>query len=84
MVKLDGQRDSNPRPLAWKADALPIELCPQNRIPKPRREIKLGLEALQNPETLKTWATAKRCSARHQSNSLPANLRGIAKKSVRL
>ena len=25
-----GRRDSNPRPSAWKADALPTELLPQN------------------------------------------------------
>jgi hypothetical protein len=28
--KLSGKRESNPRPLAWKANALPIELFPQN------------------------------------------------------
>ena len=26
--KRSGQRDSNPRPSAWEADALPAELCP--------------------------------------------------------
>ncbi len=26
---LSGRRDSNPRPSAWKADALPTELLPQ-------------------------------------------------------
>ena len=26
--KLSGRRDSNPRPSAWKADALPTELLP--------------------------------------------------------
>ena len=29
-VILSGRRDSNPRPSAWKADALPTELLPQN------------------------------------------------------
>ena len=29
-LKLSGRRDSNPRPSAWKADALPTELLPQN------------------------------------------------------
>ena len=28
MSKLSGRRDSNPRPSAWKADALPTELLP--------------------------------------------------------
>jgi hypothetical protein len=27
--RLSGRRDSNPRPSAWKADALPTELLPQ-------------------------------------------------------
>ena len=27
---LSGKRDSNPRPLAWEANALPTELFPQN------------------------------------------------------
>ena len=27
---VSGRRDSNPRPSAWKADALPTELLPQN------------------------------------------------------
>lgn len=26
--KWSGQRDSNPRPSAWEANALPTELCP--------------------------------------------------------
>ena len=29
-----GQRDSNPRPSAWEANALPTELCPLNRVLK--------------------------------------------------
>ena len=29
---LSGKRDSNPRPSAWKADALPTELLPPNEI----------------------------------------------------
>ena len=29
--KLSGKRGSNPRPLAWKANALPIELFPLNQ-----------------------------------------------------
>ena len=28
-VNWSGRRDSNPRPLAWKANALPTELLPQ-------------------------------------------------------
>ena len=28
--KQSGRRNSNPRPSAWKADALPTELLPQN------------------------------------------------------
>ena len=36
-IALSGRRDSNPRPSAWKADALPTELLPlvirgENRI----------------------------------------------------
>lgn len=27
-TKLSGKRDSNPRPLAWEANALPTELLP--------------------------------------------------------
>ena len=29
-LSLSGKRDSNPRPSAWKADALPAELLPLN------------------------------------------------------
>ena len=29
MLKWSGKRDSNPRPSAWEADALPTELLPQ-------------------------------------------------------
>ena len=29
---LSGKRDSNPRPLAWKANALSTELFPQNTV----------------------------------------------------
>ena len=28
VIYLSGRRDSNPRPSAWKADALPTELLP--------------------------------------------------------
>jgi hypothetical protein len=28
--KMSGKRDSNPRPLAWEANALPTELLPHN------------------------------------------------------
>ena len=28
-ISLSGRRDSNPRPSAWEADALPTELLPQ-------------------------------------------------------
>ena len=30
ILPMSGRRDSNPRPSAWKADALPSELLPQN------------------------------------------------------
>ena len=30
LISLSGRRDSNPRPSAWKADALPAELFPPN------------------------------------------------------
>ena len=29
VIKLSGKRDSNPRPLAWEANALPTELLPR-------------------------------------------------------
>ena len=31
-IALSGRRDSNPRPSAWKADALPTELLPHAKI----------------------------------------------------
>ena len=43
---LSGKRDSNPRPSAWEADALPTELLPQkNFVPISSVEIK-GVEPL--------------------------------------
>jgi hypothetical protein len=30
--KVSGRRDSNPRPSAWEADALPTELLPHRRV----------------------------------------------------
>jgi hypothetical protein len=30
--ELSGKRDSNPRPSAWEADALPTELLPHRRV----------------------------------------------------
>ena len=34
--KVSGKRDSNPRPSAWEADALPTELLPQFFAPPTR------------------------------------------------
>ncbi len=31
MASVSGRRGSNPRPLAWKANALSAELLPQNK-----------------------------------------------------
>ena len=57
-----GKRDSNPRPSAWEADALPTELLPQF-------ECKVS-DFLRNPQQnpLKTIITVQRCYLRYQSN----------------
>ena len=31
-IKWSGQRDLNPRPSAWEANALPTELCPLKKL----------------------------------------------------
>jgi hypothetical protein len=41
MQKLSGRRGSNPRPSAWKADALPVELLPP--IPLLQKQQKVAL-----------------------------------------
>ena len=47
--KMSGRRNSNPRPSAWKADALPTELLPLNivqREPYPRLCIHLSTRSV--------------------------------------
>ncbi len=65
-----GRRDSNPRPSAWKADALPTELLPQS-ISDPESRIVDGVaeppETGINIESLKpTWWTGEDSNLRRR------------------
>ena len=48
-----GKRDSNPRPSAWKADALPTELHPLNEFSRVgiRMRIEVRPDLTQNPHS---------------------------------
>ena len=37
--EVSGKRDSNPRPSAWEADALPTELLPHKRVMAIRADV---------------------------------------------
>src|SRR5690606_38726984 len=54
-----GKRDSNPRPSAWEADALPTELCPQ-LIDGQRAAVDYPTAVKQHCKTCSTTAAARR------------------------
>src|SRR2546426_6151820 len=72
-----GRRDSDPRPSAWEADALPLSYArvtaefPQN----PRRQPPKSASSLQRPEAWEDLSTLAICfSAPHQSASYEASM----------
>ena len=50
-----GKRDSNPRPSAWKADALPTELFPPDSIQVAHRPDALPLVGIADPVPSGPW-----------------------------
>lgn len=80
-----GKRDSNPRPSAWKADALPAELhphfCGERRIRTSvgvRRQIYSLLPLTARPSPQQTFSFLKSVSHRRDSNPRPTDYKSVA------